>query len=210
MSSNAEVSAGRKPWEIKIDKIVKHPDARKAFEKLCQEGCDREWLAARILGLRGDKPSRSRKSFVNRTECRRLSKTFTRLAREFEDLRVIAWCHARRKPQPATDFKPLRLIINGFVFQPQPHVEFDVNILRDQLRAAADYFGQLGKKHRPVPLYLEVNDFHLQRLLTCVKEQTGKAHYNEVAWLCEAATGRHAQGALKQRAYRARSGKRTP
>lgn len=208
-------SPARGRAETKLYRTLIDSYQREAFETLCKEGCDREWLAALVLWLRQDRPFKTRRIYVNRKECRDPGKTFARLARECDDLRKQWW--RWRMPYKAAVMasyeEPLRFVRKlppsySKAQEPRRPVEFDVDILCEQLRAAADHFGRLGKEQTRVACLLQVEDFNLRRLLSYVKEQTGTAHNNEVSILCEAVTGRHSVEALKQRAYRSRGGQR--
>jgi len=208
-------SPARGPAETELYCTLMDPYQREAFETLCKR-CDREWLAYLVLRLRQDRPVRNRRMYANRAAYRTLGRSFARLARECDDLRAKGWCWwmPNKAPVVANYDKPLRLVrklpLSYYKPQkPRPPAELDFDILYEQLRAAADHFGQLGREQTRVACSLQVEDFNLQRLLRYVKEHTRRAHNNEVSILCEAVTGRHSADALKQRAYRTRGGQRT-
>src|SRR6266568_3721655 len=197
--------------------MLQYPGARAAFEMLCAEGLDAQRLAARVLGMRSGKALKKRNLFVDRSTCRRLATKLAALADEFADRDVIAWCRFRHKPQIMAKYQPPIIIDflgetvledlapNGL--QPHSDEDFDVMILRKQLRAGARELQELGNEKKPIACGFAINDDKLRRLMADVKTYTGKSHYKEIALLCEAATPGHESfdpDALKQREHRRR------
>lgn len=220
MRSNAATVAVPSRWQAAFKEMLQYPGARAAFQTLCAEGLDAQRLAARVLGMRSAKALRKRNLFVDRSTCRRLATKLAALADEFADLDVIGWCRFRHKPQIMAKYQP-PIIINFLGetvptsfedFAPnrlRPHSDedFDVTILRKQLRAGARELRELGNAKKPIVWGVAINDEKLRRLMDDVKTYTGKSHYKEIALLCDAATPGHQSfdtDALKQRAHRHR------
>lgn len=209
MARKQEPHGSRDPREAAIDEILEYPGARAAFAKLCKEGCEEQWLRMLIAHLRNYEPSRTRKLKIKPKIARELSEKVTALLREIDELHVISW----RRIRPArimAEYQPPIIIDLGFSrypFQRRSPVVLDVNLLREQLRAAATYFRRVANLKQPIVWGIEIKDEPLRRLLTYVKNRTRTDHYNEVAALGTAATkGRHIidPAALKQRVHRAR------
>jgi hypothetical protein len=221
MRSNATTVAVPSRWQAAFNEMLQYPGARAAFQTLCAEGLNAQRLAAGVLGMRPAKALRERRLFVDRSRCRRLATKLAVLADEFADPDVIAWCGLRQKPKTMTGYhtpiiidlvgKTARKSFEHFApsrLRPHSDEDFDVMILRKQLRAGARELQNLGDAEKPIFWGVEVNDEKLRRLMDDVKTYTGKSHYKEIALLCEAATPGHPSfdpDALKQRAHRRRN-----
>jgi hypothetical protein len=174
--------------EAAIKEILQYAGARSAYEELCKRGMNRELLATRLLALRNLRRTRRSELLVNPKTSRVLSKKLAALLREIDSLHVISW--RRRRLVPSEPEPPIVIEWNGLL-PPigRSTIQFDVNLLREQLRAGSRYFARVGRARQPILYGYDVKDLDLRRLLNDVQKYTGAAHDREVALLCTAATG---------------------
>ncbi len=174
------------PIEVFIAEICKHPGAKQAFERLCQEGASRQQLALNLATMKP--PGRDRKLLMHPADSRRLAAKVRDLLNEMKTLDVVWWRRTTRR----VSAEPVPPVITDLLGEmpsqaKSPFVKLDFGLLREQLQAACRYFDRVAKLKAPLAYGFYSNASAIDYLLSTVREQTGKPHYKELSILCDAA-----------------------